>query len=84
MREQRLSRLLGWFSIGFGLAEVLAPRKVGNEVVEFVRFYLSDEGQQLVSKAHCINLGAERLKEQRNKFEQALGSTSMAAAKSSR
>jgi phosphate transport system substrate-binding protein len=51
------------------------------EVVEFVRFYLSDEGQSLVSKAHCINMSAESLDEQRKKFEQAIGSSSMAAAK---
>jgi phosphate transport system substrate-binding protein len=50
------------------------------EVAEFVRFYLSDDGQKLVSKAHCVNLSRERLKEQRNRLEQALGSSSMAAA----
>ena len=48
------------------------------EVVEFVRFYLSDEGQKLVSKAHCINMNAEQLKEQRKRFEEAVGSSSMA------
>lgn len=50
------------------------------EVAEFVRFYLSDEGQKLVSKAHCINLSVERLKEQRSRFEQAIGGSTMAAA----
>jgi phosphate transport system substrate-binding protein len=50
------------------------------EVVEFVRFYLSDEGQSLVSKAHCINMSADSLKEQRKKFGQAIGSSSVAAA----
>ncbi|OAI53542.1 hypothetical protein AYO47_04500 [Planctomyces sp. SCGC AG-212-M04] len=50
------------------------------EVVEFVRFYLSDEGQKLVSKAHCINLNADQLKEQRKRFEEALGSPSTAGA----
>jgi hypothetical protein len=50
------------------------------EVSEFVRFYLSDEGQKLVSKAHCINLNSERLSEQRKRLEDAIGSSSMAAA----
>jgi phosphate transport system substrate-binding protein len=50
------------------------------EVAEFVRFYLSDESQGLVAKAHCINLNADRLKEQRKKFEAALSSGSVASA----
>jgi phosphate transport system substrate-binding protein len=50
------------------------------EVAEFVRFYLSDEGQQLVSKAHCINMSAGSLQEQRKKLEQALGASSVATA----
>jgi uncharacterized membrane protein len=29
MKEQQISRALGWFSIGLGLAELLAPRRVG-------------------------------------------------------
>ncbi|HVJ66610.1 MAG TPA: PstS family phosphate ABC transporter substrate-binding protein [Caulifigura sp.] len=43
------------------------------EVREFVRFYLADENQHLVAKAHCVNLNAERLKAQQKRLEEALG-----------
>jgi phosphate transport system substrate-binding protein len=49
------------------------------EVAEFVRFYLSDDGQKLVSKAHCVKMGAERLNEQRKRLEQALRASSVAS-----
>ena len=32
MNEQQLARGLGWFSIGLGLAEILAPRKVSQAI----------------------------------------------------
>lgn len=32
MKDLQLARALGWFSIGLGLAEVLAPRKLGNAI----------------------------------------------------
>jgi uncharacterized membrane protein len=32
MNEQQLARGLGWFSIGLGLAELLAPRQVGRAI----------------------------------------------------
>jgi uncharacterized membrane protein len=32
MDDQQLARGLGWFSIGLGLAELLAPRKVGDAI----------------------------------------------------
>lgn len=50
------------------------------EVAEFVRFYLSDEGQKLVAIAHCINLNAKQLSKQRQRLEEALTSSSIAAA----
>jgi uncharacterized membrane protein len=32
MRQEQLSRALGWFSIGLGLAEILFPRKLGKTI----------------------------------------------------
>ena len=32
MKEQQIARALGWFSIGLGVAELLAPRKVGKTI----------------------------------------------------
>jgi hypothetical protein len=32
MNEQRLARGLGWFSIGLGLTEMLAPRWLGEKI----------------------------------------------------
>jgi uncharacterized membrane protein len=32
MKEQQISRTLGWFSIGLGLTELLAPRRLGKAV----------------------------------------------------
>jgi uncharacterized membrane protein len=32
MKDQQVSRALGWFSIGLGLAELLAPRRVGKSI----------------------------------------------------
>ncbi|QDT55294.1 Phosphate-binding protein PstS precursor [Caulifigura coniformis] len=49
------------------------------EVAEFVRFYLSDEGQKLVETAHCIPLHADRLKEQRKRLDEAIATSSLAA-----
>jgi len=49
------------------------------EVADFMRFYLSDEGQTLVETAHCIPLDVEQLKEQRKRLEEAIGPSSVAA-----
>ncbi|MBX3441030.1 MAG: PstS family phosphate ABC transporter substrate-binding protein [Planctomyces sp.] len=38
------------------------------EVVQFLNFYLSEEGQALVPQAHCIRLNAEQLRESRAKL----------------
>lgn len=42
------------------------------EVAEYVKFYLSDEGQTLVKDAHCIPMHAEELAESRNRLSEAL------------
>ncbi len=49
------------------------------EVVAFLRYYLSDEGQKLVSTAHCINLNSAQLDEQRRRLEEAVGALSVAS-----
>ena len=51
------------------------------EVAAFVRFYLSDEGQKLVSTAHCINLNADQLKEQRRRLDHRPGEAGQAAGR---
>jgi phosphate transport system substrate-binding protein len=47
-----------------------------HEVAEFIRLYLSDEGQKLVAKAHCIGLSADQLKKQRQRLEEAITAVS--------
>jgi phosphate transport system substrate-binding protein len=42
------------------------------EVRSFVQYYLSDEGQSLVSDAHCVRMNAEQLQESRRRLNEAI------------
>ncbi|MFO1092309.1 MAG: phosphate ABC transporter substrate-binding protein PstS family protein [Planctomycetaceae bacterium] len=49
-------------------------------VVEYVRYYLSDEGQALVPEVGYVKLNAQQIAETRQRFDQALQSAGVTAA----